>query len=862
MDLNEYNKNQDQFLDGLKNEAATSPDQEVADKIALKTHGVEEFFERPWFINSISYPIGSSVGTYVSPLGILATTPMSLRLAGLSRIRFQEMELTFTVSSSPFAAGLIAASWFPMQESITATDSYGHPSVFAWDNLTTANCTGFTPRTADLDVELTSRRHVLIPISNGTSVTLKVPFIWPEPWISTYYNSGTFSSFTDAVTEFGLLAIRPIVPVFDCASTPSTDAPTIALTAKLNGVEVMGLTAWTQSVSSTFAALGDLVKANRWFMGRAAKPVEDVMKAGESVAKYYGCSNGNNTQTVAVSSRNHTLGWSSTERSVPMDSTGVVENIPMLLDPKKHGAERDELVINTLTSRSVYDTEFGISPASVAGVHVARLNVCPQSYEGTLASAINTTISGTNTCSLIKPTPMTGIMQFFSFWRGSIKYKIHIVASAMHRGVIRVHWDNIVAGHNKASQGHVTCPSVVIDLDKTREAEIVIPYAASTHWLPCHTLEDFSVRQSSGSLLDSRSGVYNGQLVFTVVAPIRAPSSTGITVVVFKSSDDIEFAAPRDPRAEMPSLSIIPYCFCQSLTVEPEKSVKVMEEDTPIAMVTMGESIRSLRELLHRATFTTLLTSGQNRGSATKYQRVSKWMMRRRPAPHGWLAGSRNPQMELADSSLGAIPYNFNGNFFMDAILSSFVGWKGSIKYRIVPLVDKWRSCSMLGFSRSFTDWDVGVRGNIATTNPQEWDIGGNTYHTPMGYAASQAMPRLIEGGTVAVKDDPLMVEANDYVPQAFNFTNLFNFNKYEVTTDHQYSNNTGMFGAPDMVEITSVSAFDIPTASTTEITTTGLPLAVFTSAGTSLNVIEFVGFPCLFFNPTGYYDLNPASAT
>lgn len=279
MDLNDYNKNEDQFLQGFKN-IELEKEHHKADEVVAKKHYVEEFLEREWMQNAYSFPIGFGSILQFNPLNVLTVTPFKERLAGISRLRFQEMELTFTVSCSPFVSGLIAATWFPLASSCAQVNGFSHPSVFAWDSLTSTNCTGFTISNNMAHIEMTSRRHILIPLVNGTSMTLRIPFVYFQHWLPCFALNSTFDNFTDVCSSFGSLAFRPIVSPVDCATTPSSDAPVIAVTSKLIGVQVVGLSNHVQSVSGTLSTIADLVKANRWFLGSDSKKVEDVMNAG------------------------------------------------------------------------------------------------------------------------------------------------------------------------------------------------------------------------------------------------------------------------------------------------------------------------------------------------------------------------------------------------------------------------------------------------------------------------------------------------------------------------------------------------------------------------------------------------------
>lgn len=143
---------------------------------------------------------------------------------------------------------------------------------------------------------------------------------------------------------------------------------------------------------------------------------------------------------------------------------------------------------------------------------------------------------GANT--LVYPSMLAGISYPFSFWRGSIKFKIQIVNTCFHTGrlvvgfwpsTISPDFDFIATGNN-----------TIIDLQDRTEAEIVVPYTAQVPWK--------SIYSNPRQFLSFTGAACTGFLQCYILNSLAHPDNVGHAVSInvwISGGDDYEVAVPR-----------------------------------------------------------------------------------------------------------------------------------------------------------------------------------------------------------------------------------------------------------------------------------------------------------------------------
>lgn len=207
---------------------------------------------------------------------------------------------------------------------------------------------------------------------------------------------------------------------------------------------------------------------------------------------------------------------------------------------------------------------------------------------------------------IYRPTMLAYCSRVFKFWRGSLRYKIQVIATQMHSGRLAFVF---VPGTHTAITWSQTYgyPMVVMDLQEKNEIDFDVSYVSERPWLRC---DGFFGSRESG---ETRQQV--GHIAMFVLNRLVRPEGTpaSITVNVFVSAGkDFQLAVPADiyccdQIGETPTAFTVKAHSGQS-TVEAtrQEGDAVITINKGFGMVpdlgreTMGENCMSLKTLLRR----------------------------------------------------------------------------------------------------------------------------------------------------------------------------------------------------------------------------------------------------------------------
>lgn len=333
------------------------------------------------------------------------------------------------------------------------------------------------------------------------------------------------------------------------------------------------------------------------------------------------------------------------------------------IDPRTVGlAPIDELSIPYICGIAAHVDNLKWSHTDVVGSAIGEVNVTPLHFQ-------TNTLTATNSSLL---SPVGAVSQLFKYWRGTLVFRFQIVASAVHRGKIRIIYDPLGVS---ANVGFNEVYSRIVDLSQTRDVEIPIEWHAGTPWLNVRSLQagsttDFNI----GNTINNDPNFDNGELRLVVLEPLTSSNplaSDDIDIMVsVKAAPNIEFAAPstrlNDYRFTSPDVGGVP----QSLDLSPENDdagespvsgnpiEPIGNVTTPaqnhISKVFFGESITSLRTLMKRYSF-------RGQGSGSDFNR-----------PVRGINSSSTPMA-----------------FCMhEYITNMYKGWRGSTRYKYVEHAD------------------------------------------------------------------------------------------------------------------------------------------------------------------------------
>jgi hypothetical protein len=183
----------------------------------------------------------------------------------------------------------------------------------------------------------------------------------------------------------------------------------------------------------------------------------------------------------------------------------------------------DEMDFKAIYSKEAYLTQLNWTDAATPQ-NLFFTNVSPM-----ISSEVGLTATGRT--GGIQYLPMGFIGLPFQYWRGSIKFRVQVVAPKMVRGVLRLQYlpRAYTAPSYVEDCGDTFC--TYIDISESAEAEMVIPYTANRPWLtaiaPVSTV--------------GTANYSNGVFLVSIVEPLVS-NSVGVSVNIFASGVDLEFA--------------------------------------------------------------------------------------------------------------------------------------------------------------------------------------------------------------------------------------------------------------------------------------------------------------------------------
>ncbi|DAZ87503.1 TPA_asm: polyprotein, partial [Neosmilaster georgianus associated picornavirus 4] len=221
-------------------------------------------------------------------------------------------------------------------------------------------------------------------------------------------------------------------------------------------------------------------------------------------------------------------------------TTGLDTAYTLALDPENKvsrcdrytGASDEEMLLSTIVSRPGLLYHRSIPATTAAGTILFKLPVIP-----TLTPASYTEPAIPTRPVLFGCTPVGYIGHMFQYWRGTLNYKIQIVASSFHTGRLRVCWlpsyQDPLNYNPLEDQSNVV--SQVVDIHTDTELDIAIPYVRSTMYSRTMQSDSHTGNHENGYLMIS--------VVNTIAHPETAPPPIFLNVWV-SGGADLQFARP------------------------------------------------------------------------------------------------------------------------------------------------------------------------------------------------------------------------------------------------------------------------------------------------------------------------------
>jgi len=271
----------------------------------------------------------------------------------------------------------------------------------------------------------------------------------------------------------------------------------------------------------------------------------------------------------------------------------------------------------------------------------------------------------------------------FKYWTGKMRFRFQIVASAFHKGRIKIVYDpNFLASGDEYNVNYLE----VIDIADKKDFTIEIGNGQPTTLLTHSNPGLDSVTTLYGNSAFTSKGPGNGVIGMYVVNELTSPNSTvnnDVDINVYISmGDDFEVFVPEGNFQNFvfkPQSGVEHTPDCE-MTAEPSapqqsEATSVGPGTTNHALINKvytGESISSFRCLLKRYNLHQNLIFSSGFSNAVHFGRRNMY-----PYLRGNVTGAVNV-------TGAANPYNYCNTILLHWVTYAFSGWRGSIRWKLL----------------------------------------------------------------------------------------------------------------------------------------------------------------------------------
>lgn len=544
------------------------------------------FFSRPILATTYTWtPLQvTPFGATLNPWSLFFQNPRVINRLNNYMLMRANVHVRFLINGNGFYYGRLMADYNPL---------FGNDNV---TNVTTSN-----PLNA---VAASQRMKVFIDPSDCCSNEMELPFVWAKDAISPVGSEWASLGQINIRELCGLKhangATQPVtISVFVWATNVQYAVPTSVPSSTL--VAQAGDEYGAGPVENIATAIGGAAStmASLPVVGKYARATQLAAGAAAKVARAVGWSRPAVIDPLMGMRPTFISSLAPADAGDSVTKLSVDSKQEVSVDPSVIGIDLvDELSVAAIAARESYLTTFTWTTANTAGDHLYNLRVKP------------------SLCRFANPfffAPACSVAEMpFSYWRGKMRFRFQVVASAYHKGRLRIVYDPSYIASLEANVQYTR----VVDISTERDVTVEVDWAQTAHYLSTGSLATGWTAHSATAFATPSTNS-NGVLGLYVLNDLATPNSTvnnDIQINVYVSMVDFEGAAPRDTS---------PWGSTFTTTVqagemledpgsgnEPGCGVAVAEHqigNAPIdahdADVYFGEVITSFRQLLRRYTF-------------------------------------------------------------------------------------------------------------------------------------------------------------------------------------------------------------------------------------------------------------------
>lgn len=629
------------------------------------------FFSRPIKIASYTWPIEQTFFETFNPWTLFFENPRVInRITNFNLLR-AKLKVKIVLNGNSFHYGRAIASYTPLH---------------TLDNLT-------VDRAFFLEdvVAASQRPHIYLDPTHSQGGTLTLPFFW--------YNNAL--SIPDAEwTQMGDMHIHGIQQLKH--ANGATDNVTVSVFA---WAEDVSLSIPTANEPGALTPQSSLKKIDEYADGPISQPanvIQSIAGKLENVPGVGPYAMATKLAAGAVGAIARVFGYSRPTSVSPISEYKPVylgniatTNLPdtsqkltldakqeLTIDPRVVGlGQTDEMTICSVACRESYLTSFAWNVSSTPESLLWTSRVTPMTF-------------AKNGDEFHFPACAFATLPFFK-WRGSMKFRFQIVASAFHKGRMKLVYDPSYPLSNEYNTNYTH----VIDLAKERDFTLTVGWGQAQSILDAGVIFGASTPPYQtvpfGSALPQST---NGILSAYVVNDLTVPNSTvnnDIQVNVFVSmGDDFEVFEPYGGTINglsiFPDLTVVsqgsPPLVAQSATSVHPDAAETKEENAPMSADTVapiadilpqdatnavffGDPITSFRQVLKRYNFHSAMNPGSaNKGRLYVHKNDFPWF--RGYDPNG------------VDRTSTDIPYNYSKFTLLNYLSTAYTARRGGIRWK------------------------------------------------------------------------------------------------------------------------------------------------------------------------------------
>jgi hypothetical protein len=638
-----------------------------------------EFLKRPVEIFSRQVALNEDVSVIQDPWrDFLNDAAVKRRLEGFKHLR-GHLKIRATITGNPFLYGRFIVAYEPRQ------------------------ALSIHPKAAQLSecfrMQLTQLPHIFLDPSKGEGGEMTFPFFCPENWIDLTH--------TTSVSDMGRVYIHTFNRLKHANAT--TGSCVVRIYAWMEDAELCTPTAdgygtWGPiQAQSEFAEhpISNVASAIERAAGALsvvpmfrpfAKATEMAAGMAGSVAKAFGFSRPAVLDNIVPYKAFAVGNMAVTNAHEAITPIGIDVKRELTIDPRTVGLPAvDEMAISYICGKESFIHDEPWADTDELDAVLFSVNVTPQHFE------TDSTTTPWRSCL----TPAAYVGMLFNYWRGTVIYRFQIVASALHRGKLRVTYEPATANTpGKVNEVY----SRIIDIEECRDFEIPVQWHARTPWLKLENLDlgTTSFNKGSGSGLATLPDFHNGKLFISVMNPLVSPDPAlglSITINCFaRMGDDFQYNLPADTLAtEQWSIR------STNVSVQPQSAMEadgLPQDNNPVG----GEPIAPIGDVsIVRSDQTDLVFFGENIPSLRT--------LLRRYAYSGAVTGVALYKTRQ-DITTDKFPIR-------EYILAMYAGWRGSVRVKYAALINApafaMASGNPRGLNYLVTNSMMGVVANAGT---------------------------------------------------------------------------------------------------------------------------------------------------